>query len=207
MEFGRQAIKLGGGLLAIIGLAGLPDDVATWSRWIDFAMRDDRILALAEKAVELSSFVNQYWVRAILVAIGLIIVLWSSARLWRVRNRISFWVRSTMAEQVWVSRETAYKVLESSEWAELKHPHITHSTLEALAFRQTISGLPERVKAARRFKAYLSATLSDFCKRHPSAVRKTDDDEIEIDEAELKEWLDKVLEKEVSEEFGGIPRI
>ena len=202
----RTCVKVGGALLAIIGFAGLPDDIATWSRWIDRIMRDDRILALAERAVHLAEFVNQSWVRLALVAIGLLIMLWSTAWLWRLRNRITFWVRHKMSDQVWVAYDDAFKVLQNSDWASLRSPHITRSIIGALPFEQTVSGLPERIKKEKRFRAFLSLTLKTFCNGHPNAVRQNENGDQEIDEVALKDWLDRALEKEVSDEFGGLPR-
>ncbi len=73
----KQAFRIFANLivvgLGLIGLAGLPDDLATWQKWIDGIVKDPQVVEVASRAVELSAYVNLWWVSmsAILLPITL----------------------------------------------------------------------------------------------------------------------------------------
>ena len=63
--------------LGFIGLAGIPDDMETWERWIDEIMKDPLVTDLAERVVAIAEVVNNHWVRGSLIAVAALILVWS----------------------------------------------------------------------------------------------------------------------------------
>lgn len=192
-----------------IGLAGLPDDLATWEKWLDFIMHDPAIALWAERAVTVAQFTNQWWVRALLFAIGTIGMLWGVRPVWRLRHKLSFRWRRLLAEQVWITAEDALKIIRESNWARLKEPTTpSFGSVWNNLFgeRQTISGLSNNQRQGLKFDAFLSLVLKKFCEANPNSHRVNEGSK-EIDEVALRAALDKALESELVQDFGDIPTL
>jgi hypothetical protein len=210
MRFWSLIWKLAGVVIFIIGLSGVPGDIETWKKWIDNAMYDARVNHLAQKAVEIANFANQWWVRGLLIGAGLTILFWAWRPFWRLRHRFVFRWRRMLANQVWISRDQALKVMAESAWGRIKEPRsttIVPLTALAGAFRQfeMSTGLTEDQKNSLLFRKFLGRSLDHFCSDNPSAVRESDGNE-QIEELALRRFLEASIEGHVKEKFGDIPR-
>ena len=196
--------------IAVVGLAGIPDDVATWSRWIDNLMYDPIVIALAERAVAVADFLNQNWVRGALVFAGVLMMIWPLRWFWRLRHRLKFKVRHLLAEQVWISRDDAVKVIKASPWGRLCEPNVVKSVtvFESLAQTWTrdriIYGMSDVDKALLRYTVFVERTLESFCNANPTACRVNEGDN-EIDETALKAFLEMAIDEDIKNEFGNPP--
>lgn len=202
--------------LGAIGLAGLPDDLLTWSGWIETAMKDERVLLLANKAVEIAQFANQWWVRGLFIAAGLSILFWAWKPFWSLRHRINFSWRKLVSAQVWISKDVAIDVIKGSEWGQIKAPTVTRNVKRPSPWNNIfgqeeteihVSGLRESDKADIKFNAWVSIILEKFIEMNPSSSKKEEDGNILIDEILLKKYLLKAIESEVFREFGEPPVI
>src|SRR3954470_3613403 len=88
---GRWIWRLVGFGNLVIGLAGVPGDLDTWSQWIDTVMNDPLVVQLAGYAVAIAEFINDPWVRTALVIVGLLMLFWPVRWFWRLRHRLIFW--------------------------------------------------------------------------------------------------------------------
>lgn len=202
----------------IIGFGGVPDDLATWTRWIDSMVNDPTVLWLATYAVEIADFINQAWVRIALVVVGVLLVIWPLRWFWRLRHRWLFKWRRFVSEQVWISRDDALTLIRESAWGRLKSPTITRrvrtpsslysgilSGLGGREYDERVSGLSDTEKALIKFSAYLAHTLDQFVEDNPSGCKKEKGGNELIDETKLRAFLKKAMEHEVRDEFGDVP--
>jgi hypothetical protein len=123
--------------MAVVGLAGTPDDIETWTRWVDRMVNDPLVQALATRAVAITTFLNDPWVRAGLVISGLLILIWPLRWFWRLRHRLVFWGRRIVSDQVWISFDDALEVVRNSRWADrgATRSEDSGTTLSCLSFR------------------------------------------------------------------------
>ncbi|CAG1015842.1 hypothetical protein RHIZO_05170 [Rhizobiaceae bacterium] len=202
--------RIVGGGLALIGLAGLPDDIATWAKWIDRMAYDPRVLELAEKAVEFSEVVNQWWIRGLLIVVGVSLAAWAWKPFWRLRHRWLFKWRRLVSEQVWITRDDALKLMKESPWGRLKEPNVVRSVsvFETMALgltrERTIYGLSDTQKKLLKYEVFLDKTLDKFCETNPIACRLNEGIS-QVDETALRAFLRVAMDEEISEEFGDIP--
>lgn len=178
-------------------------------------MENATALAWAELAVSIADFVNEPMVRVGLVLMGLIIVLWPARWFWRIRHKVWIAGRKLVQERVWISHEEAMDLLEQSDWAILRIPHITERrSLIAEMFRSqanpnlvqdvTIYGISADEKRKKKYRLFLAETLRSFADKNSSAVRLVEG-QTEYDHAALGAFLSKALRDELKDEFGPVP--
>lgn len=199
----RRGFGLVGFAITFIGLAGLPENLATWQSWIDRVMSDPLVLALAERAVRVAEVVNLLPVRAALVAFGLLMIVWPVRWFWRIRHKLIFRWRRLVSENVWISRTEALKVIRESQWGRIKAPINVSSGLRLLG-RMGSGGYDDETQKQVKFAAYVKLTLDKFCESNPKHCR-TQESESQVDEVPLRRFLNLALEKELASEFGEIP--
>lgn len=188
-------------VLTVIGIAGLPDDVATWQRWLTRVIRDDRVVALARGAAEFGEWVSQPSVRALLIGVGLLSMFWGVPRFWRFRHKLLFDWRSRLSEEVWIDHASAKGVLKNSTWGQLRKP--AQSLFATISMNFTDS-MTEAEKAQKRFNVFLDLTLKSFAANNPKAVRQQDGVE-QYEEGALRRFAEAAMLEEVVKEFGSIP--
>jgi hypothetical protein len=204
-----------GSVLTVVGLAGLSDDVAQWVEWIDAAstrvvslLGDPEVVALAEWAVGAAEFLNQWWIRIGLIIVGVLLIFWPARRFWRFRHRLGFLWRRVLAEQVWISRDAAIKVIKESDWGRLKEPTVV-STEDPFAFlpgfgkKKVVYGLSDTAKALLKYDGFIEKTLRSFCQQNPTACR-CQDHKAQVDEAILMHFLETAADQLLTE-FGDVP--
>jgi len=186
--------------LGTAGLAGLPDDVATWQRWIDRITQDERFRRLGEEAAEAAIWFNQPVIRATLVLVGIALLLWRIPWFWRLRHKVIFQGKRVLADQVWINREKAIQLLWNSEWGQMKKPRSS-----AFEFHSALTGVESQSeRRLKKFRLYLRKTLDSFAEDNPSFVRPAENG-IEYDQAALEKFLEHAVNAELFDEFGRIP--
>ncbi len=220
----RFVRKAGGWVIGIIGVAGMPGDLGTWEDWIgaalgwlDSVMGDPRVTALAERAVAVAEFVNQPWARVTLVVLALAIIFWGARPFWRLRHKLIFRWRRVLAEQVWISRDAAEKLIKSSSWARLREPRTTTTVnspeyanlsfaVSSLLGRQKTTGMTDTDKSLLKFDLFVGFTLDGFAEDNLHAVRDHEGVR-QYDETSLREFLKQAMRQEIDDEIGPVPRI
>lgn len=177
--------------LAFIGVA-----VADTLRQLGVALRWVWSIATADAA---------FWV---LLAVAFALIVYDTPRAVRLRHRIRFRWRRALAGQVWITRDTAFKVVKESPWGRLKEPNVVRAVslfdVSMLTRERVVYGMSDTEKALLKFKLYVERTLNSFCASNPSACRSSGDGQ-EIEEGALRKFLDKAVDEEVSGEFGEAP--
>ena len=191
-----------GAAITVLGFAGIGDDITVWQKWVGEMTHDERVLALAEQAAGYASWLNQPIVRVVLVAVGVLLLLWRLPGVWRLRHRLLFGWRRFLTDIVWIDREAAITLMRQSEWGQIKRP--TTSILDFTIPAST--GLSASEKQRKKYRLYLEMSLDAFAKDNPSSVRKAENDEPEYDEAVLRRFVRSAMANEIEEEFGPIPR-
>ncbi|MXO94761.1 hypothetical protein GRI62_14260 [Erythrobacter arachoides] len=191
-----------GSAITVLGLAGLREDIAAWQKLVSKMTRDDRVLALAERAVEFAAWVNQPWVRVVLVVAGVLSLLWRLPGVWRLRHRLWFDWRKLLVERVWIDREAAIALMRHSEWGQIKRP-----ATSLLDFTMPgTTGLSASEKQRKKFRLYLELSLDAFGQDNPASVREVEGGGSEYDEASLRKFVRSAMMSEIEDEFGAIPR-
>lgn len=190
-------------LLALVGLAGLPDDIAKWQTWLDAAMHDPRVTMLAEQAVQIAQFVNQWWVRGLLILAPVVILSWNWRRFRNVRSRIGFRLKAMVKDTVWVSETAATALVRNSDWLNGRRPEKTVSLLDLAA----IPGLRTKIvdPEAVQLDGFIRLVLKRFGENHSDKVRQTEGQPKEFDEAALLSYLDRAFAVDLQKKFGDIP--
>lgn len=190
---------------AIIGVAGLPDDFKTWSKWIDAVVNDPLVTALAEWAVAIAGFVNQPWFRITLVIVGMVMIIWPLRWFWRVRHRFLFKVRQTLSEEVWIDRGSALTLIRNSRWAGVRQPK---PTIGDMVRSSGIFGDTESIfqKRIRKFDDYCAMALDRFEKQNPQFARWAEGNK-QYSEGKIREYLDEAYTDELEGEFGPLPDV
>ena len=189
-------------ILGLIGFAGIPGDIDTWSKWINKAMYDPRVTELAEKAVAVAEFVNQPWFRILLVIVATALLFWGWRPFWRLRHRLWFWGRQIVSEVVWISEEQAMRLVERSEWAvsRKRKSQKARSILEELT--KTLATLdPAAREKEIRYSNWCRLVLRSFEEDFESSVKAVEAGK-EYEEIQLKEWLEDRYTDDLVEEFG-----
>lgn len=188
--------------LVIVGLAGIPEDLVTWQEWIDRAMYDPQVTMLAERAVAVAQFVNQPWLRILLVIVAVSLLFWGARPFWSLRHKLWFLGKRIVSDQTWVDEQAAYRIVTDSEWARIREPFVGIFDNLAVFGR---GGISPQMRKTRQFAHYCRLTLKSFAKNNPSAVR--DNNGREYEEVKLRQFLREALDEEVLQEFGDIPDI
>lgn len=184
----------------IIGLGGVPDDLVTWTRWIDFVTREETIQRLAEYMVGLADFVNQWPVRATLVIVSLLLLIWPWRRFWRVRHKVLYRVKLALGQMVWIGTEDAIDVIKNSRWGEARAPRT--NMFGPIGVLSSLS--PDYAAQRQKFDDFCEMVLGRFARNNPDSVKESGDDK-QYNEENLRAYLTKIYERELEEEFGKIP--
>lgn len=172
---GRIVWKLIDIALVLIGTAGVPNDLTTWRKWIDAVMHDPLVNELAQIAVQSATFVNQWWVRLLLVAIGLAGMFWGVRPFWRLQHQLKFRWRQALAEKVWIPKETALTLIKESRWGQIKEPRIVQrldigNIIGALTMTAA-SGLSETQKKRLLYEKERSTNFVPAIQFHAERMR------------------------------------
>jgi hypothetical protein len=195
--------------IAIVGLGGLPDSLDVWSRWIEkslgwlhAAMTDPRVQQLATAAVSIADFINQSWVRAVLVCIGFAILAWGWRPFWRFRHKLWFLGKRALNQKNWIPQSKAVDLVENSRWGRSR---------KALAEKprsvftiSNLSGLyqdPARDARIVMFHNWCKMVLEQFEVDDRSEVRMNEELK-EYSEGDLIQWLDDRYRSDIIAEFG-----
>lgn len=188
--------------ITVIGIAGIPDDLATWQKWIDRMMRDPVVTELAEKAVNIAEFVNHPAIRITLVIVAIIVLIWPARRFWRLRHRLIYSWRKALQNEVWVSREAALALVINSRWGAVMAP--IKAPFSALQFLVAPDSKEQRKD--KRFRQYCQLLLEKFEETNSRYVREEDNAK-EYREDKLRQYLNRALVSELESEFGELPDI
>lgn len=134
------------------------------------------------------------------------------------RRRLSFAgfkVKSVVREHVWISQAKAAEILRESEWGRLVAPHVVETTsfLDDLSLAsrftttKTTQGLSKEAKAKLKFNVYIRKILQQFAATNDQRVRASEGGGTEYDEASIRELADKLLDDEITSEFGSLPDV
>lgn len=208
--------QVAGAALAVLGLAGLPDDLARWAAWIGPLMPPDLAERLPKVWAALAAALDHGGVRAALVLTGFALLFWHVRWFERVRYRIRMAGRSIMADEVWVSEADAMEAIRRSDWAQLRLPHVTEAPeawqemlarlmVPASHQTRTVYGLSDAEKARRKYEMFLARTLAAFAESNPPAVRE-EGGEVRYERGALLRFLGQALDEELRGEFGEPPR-
>jgi hypothetical protein len=198
-----------GGPIAFLGLAGLPDSLDIWSRWIEkslgwfhAAMTDPRVQQLATAAVSIADFVNQSWVRAILVAVGVAILAWGWRPFWRLRHKLWFLGKRALNQKTWVSRSRAVDLVRNSRWGRSRKA-LAETPKSTFAFDIGLMRDSARDAKNMMFYNWCIMVVDQFGAEESSAVRKDESGkENEYSESDLTEWLEGRYRSDIVAEFG-----
>lgn len=197
--------------ISAIGFAGVPDDLDKWIRWIDAlwawggtVMTDPQVVAVAEQIVVVAEYINLWWVRSLLVILGVILLLWKWRPFWRLRHRLWFWGKKRLADAIWIDGERALSIVRASDWAHMKRP--IEEPPHAFAI-PLFTPRPKEAYANKmvKFDAYCKMTLQSFGDNNPNAIRHSNGN-IEYDEIKLQRFLDRAAQMLVRQEFGDVPK-
>jgi hypothetical protein len=191
--------------LAVFGLAGLPDTILQWSKWIeraislaDRAMSDPRIHQIAVEIAGVAAFLNLWPMRVALFLTGVSIIVWQSPRVWVFRHQIWSFGRRLLVEQIWIDRATALKLVRESDWAKTRdQPRSAWSTLVAGNFNFD--------KDRIQFNRLIELTLDSFEKRGAYYARDIEG-VMKYDEGALRAFLDEAITNETLRRYGDIPK-
>ncbi len=157
------------------------------------AASDPRIVAMAEQAVQVAEFVNQYWFRAALVICGVLLIIWPARRFWLIRHRLLYLWRAALSDEVWISEQAACALVANSDWGLIREPR--QSIADMISF--TISGGPSPGEMKRRkFERYCEMVLDRFAETNPQYVRQGGDGS-EFLEDKLDRFLQQALDREL----------
>jgi hypothetical protein len=159
--------------LFFIGLAGVPNNINIWTRLIDQVMNDPLVQSLTTEAVAIANFVNQFWVRILLVFIGVAILGWGWRPFWRLRHRVIFWGKRALNKEVWISRDRAIDAIRRSRWA-LSRRHRADKPKSFFSMTSLSSTDPERQELDQMFYNWCGLVLKQFSELHEEATRKED---------------------------------
>lgn len=202
----RLALNVGrlvGLALTILGIAGAPDNYKAWVGWINAVVSDPLVVELAQKAVQLATFVNRTWVRTVLVVAGVLLFIWPLAWFWRLRHRVAFWWRRLLEEEVWTDAQKAFELVRNSEWARSREPSV--SVLDGLTARAFISGGSSSQSKLRMFNHFCRMALRKFAEDNPSYRREVADGTLEYREDKLRRFLDNAYDEDTQKAFGDVP--
>lgn len=194
----------------IVGLAGVPDDLATWYAWVDAVVTDPFVLAIASKMLALAGLVNESWFRVALILIGIVTLLWPLRWFWRLRHKLKFRWRHILSEQVWISKLDALELIRQSDWGRLKEPRLVQhvNVLDALAINfsreRVVRGMSDWDRKILKYNVFVDRTLEKFAEANPRAKRTVESGE-EFDETALRAFLKQAMDAEMANEFGDIP--
>lgn len=203
IKLSLRVLRLVGFALAILGIAGAPDDYRAWVGWIDAVVSDPLVVQLAQKAVQLANFVNLIWVRSVLVVAGVLLFIWPLAWFWRLRHRVAFLWRRLLEEEVWTAADTAYQLVRQSDWAKTREPSV--SVFEGLTMKTLSAGETSAQNKLRMFDRFCRMALESFAEQNPSYLRKNSDGKFEYREDKLRRFLQSAFDDDVRKQFGTLP--
>ena len=183
----------------LIGLAGVPGDLQTWERWMHAVLTDPEITALAEKAVAIAEVVNTMWFRTSLIAVGILLLLWSWRPIWRIRHRLWFKWRRALSDVVWIPRADAFTLVLNSDWAEAKR-----NRPQAPVFRRLAETVGSGTADELKFRRFIGMTLDSFAGGNPSKTRMVEGNQ-EFDEGALRKFVARAFDEDVRSKYGAPP--
>ncbi len=212
-SFFKHSLSYFGLFSLLVGIAGMPDDLEQWYRWIAKLMNDPAIQSLAESVVAVTQIVNAPYSRIALIMLGLVLLAWPMRWFWRLRLKISFGGKLLMTKEAWIGGEEAVELVVSSEWAKLKMPHVTEQSpnaLESLARgltsqAKTVYGASNKEKSEIKFRAYVNSVLESFSEVNSRSFRLSKEKNPEYEIHALNRFLDAALQDVIQKEFGSPP--
>lgn len=171
---------------------------------------DPRVVALAEQAVQVAEFMNQWWFRLFLVSMGILLIMWN----WRFMARLRWFVgwkwRHALGVETWISRRAALDVIRQSDFAQSRKPSQTVRKQNNPMF--SLSGLfSERVvmapgKESTMLTRFSELILEKIASEYPDVVRDSGGEPTYLKE-KIESWLDGAFDEEVLSEFGNVPNV
>lgn len=193
-------------LIAIIGAAGVPDDVETWQRWLDRLMHDPTVLEWAERAAHTAEFINQWWVRALLVAIAVAGMFWGWRPFRRRRRRLGARWRQAVGTQTWIQEHKALELVRASNFAQSRRPSGTITKISWFAFHETMSQIAP-TKESILLERFAEMVRKQIISKNPSYQKQAEGEEPEYLKEGIEKWLQLAFDQDVQASFGVIPTI
>ncbi len=133
-----------------------------------------------------------------LAALAVSALLWGSLPAWTFRHRLWLFGRGILGEQVWVDRETALKIIRSSDWAKTREPNPT-------PWAALIGGGANSIEKDRiQFRRFIELTLDSF-EKHGNVYARIIDGIMQYDEGALRGFLQTALDNDAIKRFGDLP--
>ena len=185
----------------IIGLAGIPGDLETWSKWIDPITRTQTAIFIARRIVILANFINQEWVRVLLITSGILMILWPIRWFWRLRHNLIFLWRTAVENEVWLDASKAAALIAASRWGQSRRRSAAKPK-NIFDYNSLISATnPQEREQDRKFKSWCEMALKKFVEETANS-KKTIADKTQYNESLLRNWLVERYDDEVISEFG-----
>jgi hypothetical protein len=197
----RYGRWLGGIVLAVIGLAGIPDELAIWQRWIAEMMADPRVHALAVRITGLAHFIDQTWFRVLLMLVALLLLSWGITPLRQWRRHFLFSLRHAMESQVWINAANALDLVMNSSWAKARKARKAPPGGRFENFFAVGIDNPARDSRNAMFQHWCQEALKHFKDANSKSHREVGNKD-EYDEVSLKEWLVERYRDDLETEFG-----
>lgn len=207
-----EAFKwLSGWPLAIFSIFGIPDGLSWWSKQfeqfialVDGAMSDPRVHWLASIAVEITTYLNFWPIRAALFLFGVSIILWRVRPYRLFRSRIFFLWKRALENGKWIDKQAALDLIRASDWARVREPPVSIMDAFASQVHVTMKGVAPATKTEMQFRHFILLALRNFEIANPYSVKMVNDKK-QYSEDKIIEFTERAFDDEVIEKFGKLP--